>query len=311
MMDRIVPGGVAADLAAGGATAVRALARRSPARLPAARRSLRQHRLAAGPHRRHRHAAATALARQFGAGGYVGRASGRDFDARRDAAPMRPTTSSTFDVPVLDAGDVNARVWIRIREVEQSLSLIEQILRAACRTAPIRAPRPSVGARARRRRRWSKASAATCWSGCGSTGRPHRALPPARSVLVPVAAARSRDRGQHRRRLPALQQILQLLLLGPRPLGDPRCARLLFESLDPTAADRAAPARRRRGAGRARPGLDARRAPPARPQPVDPRRSMPAPATAASSKSTRSTTRSTTSNASACASSPRRATPTC
>jgi Ni,Fe-hydrogenase III large subunit len=29
---------------------------------------------------------------------------------------------------VLDAGDVDARVWIRIREVEQSLALIEQIL---------------------------------------------------------------------------------------------------------------------------------------------------------------------------------------
>jgi Ni,Fe-hydrogenase III large subunit len=33
-------------------------------------------------------------------------------------------------VPVLDAGDVNARVWVRIREVEQSLRLIEQIVRA-------------------------------------------------------------------------------------------------------------------------------------------------------------------------------------
>jgi Ni,Fe-hydrogenase III large subunit len=32
-----------------------------------------------------------------------------------------------FDVPVLVEGDVNARVWIRIREVEQSLSLVEQI----------------------------------------------------------------------------------------------------------------------------------------------------------------------------------------
>ena len=29
------------------------------------------------------------------------------------------------------AGDVNARVWIRIREVEQSLALIEQILERA------------------------------------------------------------------------------------------------------------------------------------------------------------------------------------
>ncbi len=33
-----------------------------------------------------------------------------------------------FDVPVLTEGDVNARVWIRINEIEQSLSLIEQML---------------------------------------------------------------------------------------------------------------------------------------------------------------------------------------
>jgi Ni,Fe-hydrogenase III large subunit len=32
-----------------------------------------------------------------------------------------------FEVPVLNEGDVNARVWIRVREVEQSLSLIDQI----------------------------------------------------------------------------------------------------------------------------------------------------------------------------------------
>ncbi|MEX2240598.1 MAG: Ni,Fe-hydrogenase III large subunit, partial [Burkholderiales bacterium] len=31
--------------------------------------------------------------------------------------------------PVVQAGDVNARVWIRIREVEQSLLLIDAILR--------------------------------------------------------------------------------------------------------------------------------------------------------------------------------------
>jgi Ni,Fe-hydrogenase III large subunit len=31
-------------------------------------------------------------------------------------------------VPVLTAGDVNARVWVRIREVEQSLALVDQIL---------------------------------------------------------------------------------------------------------------------------------------------------------------------------------------
>jgi len=66
------------------------------------------------------------LARQFGAGGFIGRASGRAFDARRSYAPYNELK---FDVPMLEAGDVNARVWIRIREVEQSLSLIGQILK--------------------------------------------------------------------------------------------------------------------------------------------------------------------------------------
>ena len=67
------------------------------------------------------------LARQFGCGGYVGRASGRAFDARR-ALGYPPYPSLRFDVPVLTAGDVDARVWVRVREVEQSLALIEQIL---------------------------------------------------------------------------------------------------------------------------------------------------------------------------------------
>ena len=39
-----------------------------------------------------------------------------------------PYADLHFDVPVLTAGDVNARVWIRIREVEQSLLLVDQIL---------------------------------------------------------------------------------------------------------------------------------------------------------------------------------------
>ena len=66
-------------------------------------------------------------ARQFGAGGYVGRASGRAFDARRSPG-YAPYGDLAFEVPVLTAGDVDARVWIRIREVEQSLALIDQIL---------------------------------------------------------------------------------------------------------------------------------------------------------------------------------------
>ena len=156
-----------------------------------------------------------ALARQFGAGGYIGRAFGRDFDARKRLA-IRPMTSSTSTVPVLNEGDVNARVWIRIREVEQSLALIDQIL-----------DRLPDGPIARRR-----STAAADGEGMALVegfrgdvlvwlrldGMAGRALPPARSVVVSVAAARSGDRGQHRRRLPALQQIVQLLLFGPRSL---------------------------------------------------------------------------------------------
>ena len=69
----------------------------------------------------------SALARQFGAGGYVGRASGRAFDTRRDIA-YSPYDRLRFDIPVLETGDVNARVWIRIKEFYESISLIEQIL---------------------------------------------------------------------------------------------------------------------------------------------------------------------------------------
>jgi Ni,Fe-hydrogenase III large subunit len=84
---------------------------------------------------------APALARQFGAGGYVGRASGRAFDARRVFA-YPPYDQLDFAVPILGEGDVNARVWIRIREVEQSLSLVEQIL-ARIPDGPIRTDLPA------------------------------------------------------------------------------------------------------------------------------------------------------------------------
>jgi Ni,Fe-hydrogenase III large subunit len=67
------------------------------------------------------------LAQQYATGGYIGRASGRSFDARKTLA-YPPYDRLRFEVPVLNEGDVNARVWIRVREVEQSLSLIDQIL---------------------------------------------------------------------------------------------------------------------------------------------------------------------------------------
>jgi Ni,Fe-hydrogenase III large subunit len=126
MMDVVVPGGVARDLAGGGTGAIAALlaeARRTFPKLVELydnTASLMDRTATTGIVR-------TELARQFGAGGHVGRGSGRAFDARKSVG-YAPYGELTFEMPVLEAGDVNARVWVRIREVEQSLGMIEQIL---------------------------------------------------------------------------------------------------------------------------------------------------------------------------------------
>jgi Ni,Fe-hydrogenase III large subunit len=126
MMDVIVPGGVAADLAAGSAQVLRDLVvgvRKTFSRLVNLydnTASLQDRTVDAGR-------LDPALVKKFGCGGFVGRASGRSFDARRELA-YPPYDRLEFEVPVLTEGDVNARIWVRIREVEQSLRLIEQIL---------------------------------------------------------------------------------------------------------------------------------------------------------------------------------------
>jgi Ni,Fe-hydrogenase III large subunit len=127
MMDCVVPGGVAGDLGDFGAASVAALLDEVRRRFPELielydnTASLQDRTATTGILRKE-------LARQFGAGGYVGRASGRVFDARKTLG-YAPYGELQFEVPVLDSGDVNARVWVRIREVEQSLNLIEQITR--------------------------------------------------------------------------------------------------------------------------------------------------------------------------------------
>ncbi len=126
MMDRVVPGGVAQDLSADGIALLDEMLSGIRRRFPQLvslydnTASLQDRTIGTGIVRGE-------LARQFGAGGYVGRASGRDFDARKRPG-YAPYDALDFDAPVLIDGDVNARVWLRIREVEQSLHLIEQIL---------------------------------------------------------------------------------------------------------------------------------------------------------------------------------------
>jgi len=127
MMDRVVPGGVSADLAPGGAGHIRDALLDIRRQLPQLielydnTASLQDRTVATGIVR-------ADWARQFGVGGFVGRASGRIFDARKTPG-YAPYDSLDFSVPILAEGDVNARVWVRIGEIEQSLSLIEQIIR--------------------------------------------------------------------------------------------------------------------------------------------------------------------------------------
>lgn len=127
MMDCVIPGGAAVDLTPEGTTAIREalqqIERRFPRLVELYDNTASLQDRTAGTGILH-----ADLARQFGAPGYIGRASGRNFDARKMPG-YTPYNELSFTVPVLTTGDVNARVWIRIREVEQSAALIEEILK--------------------------------------------------------------------------------------------------------------------------------------------------------------------------------------
>src|SRR5262249_24075846 len=119
MMDCIVPGGVAVDLASAGRNSVLSLIDRVRRIFPQLielydnTASLQDRTTTTG-------VLSAELARQFAAGGYVGRASARSFDARTTPG-YAPYDALKLDIPVMTNGDVNSRVWVRIREVEQSM----------------------------------------------------------------------------------------------------------------------------------------------------------------------------------------------
>lgn len=126
MMDRIVPGGVTADLDKDGITAIRALLHTIDRQFPELielydnTTSLQDRTVATG-------ILSSRLAAQYAAGGFVGRASGGTRDMRK-APGYAPYDSLSFEVSTRQEGDVDARVWVRIDEVKQSLHLLEQIL---------------------------------------------------------------------------------------------------------------------------------------------------------------------------------------
>jgi Ni,Fe-hydrogenase III large subunit len=128
LMDRIVPGGVAVDLDE--RTCARIVAQCAATRTAVA--EIWQ--ILQASSSLHDRLAGTGVlsaddAERLGAVGFVGRASGLDFDVRRDA-PYAPYDALSLEAPCLPYGDVAARVRVRYEEVLVSIGLIERLAAA-------------------------------------------------------------------------------------------------------------------------------------------------------------------------------------
>lgn len=126
LMDRIVPGGVLSDLSDTACALIKQeiiQLRKELAEIMVAvdLNSTLEDRLYTAGYLAPESAAA------FGALGYVGRASGQHFDVRKDAA-YAPYDRITFKVPVETQGDIASRFWIRNKEINAALKLIEKFI---------------------------------------------------------------------------------------------------------------------------------------------------------------------------------------
>jgi Ni,Fe-hydrogenase III large subunit len=145
MMDRVVPGGVAADLDAVLIPRMREQLRVFLKQLDKLMAIINE-----SPSVEDRLVTAGMLkpehARALGCLGYVGRASGVDLDVRRDT-PYAPYDRLKVAVPVYHYGDVAARVRVRAEECRVAFTLIEQLL-DGLPTGPVRAAwrAPAAGA---------------------------------------------------------------------------------------------------------------------------------------------------------------------
>lgn len=125
LLDFVVPGGVRLDPAAAAVDALAACAGSIGAEVRLLRTIYDEH---AGV--RDRFAAAGIvlpdLAQRLGLTGLAGRASGQDFDLRRDL-PCAPYDRLAVRVPVRTEGDVYARVAVRFDELMESIRLVRAI----------------------------------------------------------------------------------------------------------------------------------------------------------------------------------------
>jgi len=139
LMDRVVPGGVADDLPPEATACLRDLIERLVPAL-ARVRNLYENTPSLSDRTQGTGMLAPALAHRFGAGGVVGRASGRSQDARQTPG-YPPYERLDLAVPMLLKGDVDARVMVRFAEAAESLRLIGRIL-LELPGGPVHAPLP-------------------------------------------------------------------------------------------------------------------------------------------------------------------------
>jgi Ni,Fe-hydrogenase III large subunit len=144
MLDRVVPGGVAADLGRDGPGALHEALAAVAAALPELEGVAENHaglrdRLAG------RVATAPALVARLGAGGPVGRAAGRGADARRLPGGDGWAAALGLVVPVLAAGDAEARQRVLLAEIRASLGLAQALLDGMPPPGEVLAPWPQRG----------------------------------------------------------------------------------------------------------------------------------------------------------------------
>lgn len=88
----------------------------------------------------------TEEARDLGMAGIVARASGMRMDCRTDHS-FPPYDRIPVTVPVLTAGDVHARSWVRVEEVRESIRLIREMITSmpkGQRSVPVSNPAPDT-----------------------------------------------------------------------------------------------------------------------------------------------------------------------
>ncbi len=141
LMDCIVPGGVARDLAPEDAAAMRAECARLEREIAIVRHIYDEH---AGLQDRFRTCGrvSAALAQKLGLAGMAGRASGQAFDLRCDL-PAMPYDVLDVRMATRTEGDVAARVAVRFDEALESLRLIRTIV-DALPDGDIAAPLPAI-----------------------------------------------------------------------------------------------------------------------------------------------------------------------